>query len=348
MYRIAQAKDDGSLSRLIEASKDKIKWTLSLDSFILKIISIPASKMIWVVGSEGEVFLVNTELAAVSNKYESIAEIIFSAVIHPKTSDLIVSTSEGIRILTLGGDVISLIDEDEWFEHLEISEDGNLLFVSAGKSLCVFVHKDGVFELMNRDESFDSTISDIVFNAGSFLVSNYGGVREYKSKDLINFNLFKWKTSLLNISWSPNKKYIATGTQENAIHFWPYPLQKGKDFLMGGYPSKVNLTLWSSDSKEFVVNGYDDVIIWDFSQGPPVGKKPRFFDCGNGKITDILYNDELLVAGNNKGIITYFFPANSHEPAKIHAVAGTITCLNLASDGIELYVGAADGKLYCF
>ena len=339
---------DDAVKQLVNDSKESLNWSLNLDCFILKIIAIPSSKLIWVVGSEEKVFLVDGEMATVLKKFEDIAEIIFSAVIHPKNSDLILCSSSGIRLLTVEGEIIKLVDEEDWFEHIAISSDGRFILASKGKTLYSLEQKNSSYELIEKDASFTSTISDVIFNVDSFLISNYGGVREYAVSNLKDYTLFEWKTSLLNISRSPNKKYIAAGTQENAIHFWPYPLKKDDDFQMGGYHSKVDTILWSEDSKKFFVNGLEDLHIWDFSDGPPFGKSPQIFGCGYGKIIDFIYNGYLLVAASQEGVIFYFSPDHSDQFVNIQAIDAEVTCLSFAGTGRNVYVGSKSGVLYCF
>ena len=339
---------DEALKKIIKDSKGDIKWILNLDCFILKVIAIPSSKLIWVVGSEENIFLVDGDAAMVIKKFENVGDIIFSAVIHPKNSDLILCTSRGVSSLTTEGGVVSLIEEDNWFEQIAINSDGKFVLVSKGKTLYTFEEKKGKYELIAKDDSFTSTISHVIFNIDSFLISNYGGVREYPVSNLEDYTLFEWKTSLLNISWSPDKKYIAAGTQENAIHFWPYPLEKEQDFQMGGYPSKVDTILWSNDSKQFIVNGAEDVHIWDFSDGPPFGKSPKILGCGYGKIIDIIYDSNLLVAVSEEGVIFYFLPNQSEQFVNIKAIDSEITSLSLSSDERNFYVGSKSGELYCF
>ena len=338
---------DDALKQMINHSQVDIKWVLNLDCFILNIIAIPSSKLIWVVGSEEKVFLVDGETATVIEHFNDIAEIIFSAVIHPKTFDLVLSTSNGVRLLTIEGEMTSLVEENAWFEHLAISSNGQFILASKGKSLYTFEQRLGDFELIEKDTSFTSTISDIIFNVDSFLISNYGGVREYHISNLKEYTLFEWKTSLLKISWSPDKKYIGAGTQENAIHFWPYPLQKEKDFQMGGYRSKVNKLLWSEDSKHFIVNELEDIHIWDFSDGPPFGKSPKIMTCGFGKVIDFIFDGNLLVAASDEGVIFYFLPEQSGQFINVQAIDAEITCLSASSNRQHVFVGSKTGDVYC-
>lgn len=339
---------DKIFSRLKEESEENINWTLGLDGFILKIIPIPASEMIWVIGSENSVHLLNSTKGKILNKYENIAEIIFSAVMHPKTNELFIATSNGVFALSLQGNTLPLIEEKNWFEHIAINTDGTIIFAANGKSLYILEQKENEYQLTQKDNSFNSTVSDIIFNIDSFLVSNYGGVREYNTNHLENHSLFEWKTSLLTTSWSPDRKYIAAGTQENCIHFWPYPFEEENDFQISGYPSKVTKIIWANKATEFVVNCSEDVHIWDFSNGPPTEKMPTTLKCGFGKITDIVYKGNILVAASERGFIFYFLPVNSERFIQIHSVDTDISCISMNEEESELYVGTKTGDLYCF
>jgi WD40 repeat protein len=298
--------------------------------------------------SEGNVFLVEAKKGEIIRQFDNIAELIFSSVIHPQSNNLFVGTSTGVFSISMEGEIIHVISEDGWFEHITISKDGSILFVAKGKTMYILKQNNNIYELVKKDDSFNSTISDILYSHNAFLVSNYGGVREYRTEDLNNFNVFEWKTSLLSTSWSPDKKYIVAGTQENAIHFWPYPLESGKDFQINGYQSKVIKMIWSKDSNQFVVNSFEDVHIWDFSDGPPAGKSPITLRCGFGKIVDIYYRKSFLIAASEKGFIFYFIPDISERFITIQSIGSEITSISISDDENELYVGTKKGLLYSF
>jgi WD40 repeat protein len=339
-------KTEKILNRLAEDSEENINWTLDLNCYVLKILPIKSSNLIWVIASEEHVFLVDSEKGEIINKFSNMAELIFSAVLLPESEDLLIGTSNGVLILSVEGEINTIISEDGWFEHIAISEDGSILFVAKGKTLYISQQNNNIFELVEKDDSFSSTISDILYSHNAFLVSNYGGIREYSTRDIKKHNLFEWKTSLLSTSWSPDKKYIVAGTQENAIHFWPYPFEFEKDFQISGYHSKVTKMIWSKDATNFVVNCDEDVQMWDFSDGPPTGKRPITLRCGFGKIVDIYYKRYLLVAATEKGFIFYFIPDTSERFISIQSVDGEITCISINEDESELYVGTKTGRFY--
>ena len=140
-----------AIKNIRRATRRDLNWSIDLDCYILKIIPIPSTKFIWVVASEQDVFLVNCKIAAVIIKLENIAEFIFAAVIHPKSSEVIISTSRGVHQLTLEGEVIDLVTEENWFEHLAISDDGSVLFASKGKMLYIIQETKEGYKLAQQD-----------------------------------------------------------------------------------------------------------------------------------------------------------------------------------------------------
>lgn len=221
--------------------------------------------------------------------------------------------------------------------------------VSNASSIGYVFEEDGKhYKLVHKDTSFKTIISGILFNFDSFLVSSYRGVTSISSSNFMDSEFFEWKSCLTTISWSPDKSFIAAGTQENQIHFWPYPLEKDKGFQMGGYPSKISKMIWSKNSYKFFVNSKNDVHIWDFSDGAPIGKMPEALACGIGKIVDITFQDTILVAISDQGAISHFLPSKSREFFQIHALEDDLCCVSINHVEDEVYVGSKSGLLYCF
>ena len=337
-----------SLNVIRQETQKDLEWSLDLGYYILKIIPIPDSKLLWVVASEEKVFLVDTATHEVSSEFENLGEFIFSAALHPVSNALVIGSSSGVHHLKIDGESRSILKEENWFEHLALSNDGGSLHVSKGKLLYIFEEDGDHYQLVYKDTSFKTTISGILFNVDSFLVSSYGGVRRISSSNYEESEFFEWKTSLTTISWSPDKSFIAAGTQENQIHFWPYPLEKDKDFQMGGYPSKISKMIWSKDSHKFFVNSKNDVHVWNFFDGPPIGKMPEALACGIGKIVDITFQDTILVAISDQGAIFYFSPSKSTEFFQIHSLEDDLCCVSINHVEEEVYVGSKSGFLYCF
>jgi hypothetical protein len=68
--------------------------------------------------------------------------------------------------------------------------------------------------------------------------------------------------------------------------------------------------------------------------------------CGFGKIVDIQFERNLLIAATEKGFIFYFIPDTSERFVSIQSLDGEITCISISEDESELYVGTKVGKIY--
>ena len=334
------------VKNLIRDSKDNCNWEHALCGYILTIYTIPNTEYIWVVTSEKNVYLLHTENGKIIHAFENIAELIFTSVKQPNTQELFLATNNGIFALNTEGKIKHILKENNWFEHLAFSLDGKVLFVAKGKTLYLFEQENEEYCLIKQDSSFNSTISDIIFKHGSFLVANYGGIREYKPNDAYNYSLFEWKTSLLLTSWSTDKKYIATATQENAVHFWTYPFIENNDFQISGFENKITKMLWNKDASLFIVNSGEDIDLWDFSDGPPTGKQPLSLKGGFGKIKQIYFQEKLVIASSEIGVILFFLPDISSRFVQLLGVDGEITSFAVNEDETEMFVGTKDGKIY--
>lgn len=336
---------DSMMQKILTNTKEEILWKMSLDCYVLKIISIPQTNFIWVIGSEGSLFLIESQTQSILHKFENLADTLFSVAYSRNTNEMILGTSNGVIKINTEGEMLYIIQNKKWYEHVCLSEDSQVLFVSEGKKLLV-LEKQGLAYIIKSEWALPSTISDILFNKDAFLVSCYGEVRVFKLNQRESFETLEWKTSLLNTSWSPNKKYIACSTQENSIHFWPYPFKKHSNFQISGYQNKVTKMLWSNDSTEFIANCYEDVQIWNFKDGPPTGKKPNILECGLGKIIDIHYQNHVLIALSEMGFIFYFKPKTQKKFFQIQGLGEEPTCLEMNHSLNQIYIGTKSGQLF--
>jgi WD40 repeat protein len=86
-----------------------------------------------------------------------------------------------------------------------------------------------------------------------------------------------WKGSHLDITWSPDARFVITSMQENALHGWRLP--EKQHMRMSGYPAKSRSLSWSHDGNWLATSGADACIVWPFgSKEGPMGKAPR--ECG--------------------------------------------------------------------
>ena len=89
--------------------------------------------------------------------------------------------------------------------------------------------------------------------------------------------MLEWKGSHLDVTVSPDGRFLVTSMQENALHGWR--LADARNMRMTGYPGKTRSLSWSHDGHWLATSGADACVVWPFKdKDGPMGKAPR--ECG--------------------------------------------------------------------
>ena len=103
-------------------------------------------------------------------------------------------------------------------------------------------------------------------------ISHYNGATLWFPNMEAKPEVLEWKGSHLDVTWSPDARFVVTSMQENALHGWRLIPDKGH-MRMSGYPSKTRSLSWSGDGKWLATSGAEAAIIWPFeSKEGPMGK----------------------------------------------------------------------------
>jgi WD40 repeat protein len=94
-------------------------------------------------------------------------------------------------------------------------------------------------------------------------VSHYNGVSLWFPNLDAAPEALDWKGSHLDVTWSPDGRFVVTSMQENALHGWRLQPDKGH-MRMSGYPSKTRCLAWSRDGKWLGTSGAEAAILWPF------------------------------------------------------------------------------------
>lgn len=158
----------------------------------------------------------------------------------------------------------------KWVEAVAVHPARRLVAAAAGR----FVHlvtETGTHALGPHP----STVADIAFSPdGSRLAAaHYGGASVHlTARPGDKPRQLAWKGSHLAVRYSPNSKFLATATQENALHVWR--LASGADMQMQGYATKVRSLAWTSDSNWLLSSGVELGVCWGFAGKGPEGQPP--------------------------------------------------------------------------
>ena len=274
-------------------------------------------------------------------------------VAHPDGA-VLVAASDGERLVTGGddghiavtgpdGSTRTLAETKGWVDALALHPGGAVAW-SVGKRVTARDDK-------GRDKSFDapSTVRGLSFAPKGYRLAaaHYNGATLWFPNLETRPEVLEWKGSHLDVTWSPDGRFVVTSMQENALHGWRLLPDRG-NMRMSGYPAKTRSMSWSQDGKWLATSGAEAVIVWPFeSKEGPMGKPPR--ECGvrPAKVTRVAFHARtyVLAAGYEDGGIVLIRLTDASELLVRPAVAGSgITAFAWDRAGKRLAFGGADGQ----
>jgi WD40 repeat protein len=262
------------------------------------------------------------------------------------------------RIFVLGSDAgeIASIDRNgtitplahekgKWIDALALRADGTLAW-SAGTSVRAR-DVDGA----TRSFVAPSSVRGLAFYPKGYRLaaSHYNGVSLWYPNVEAAPEVLSWKGSHLEITISPDGRFIITAMQENALHGWKLP--EKKDMRMTGYPGKSRSMSWSHDGHWLATSGAEACIIWPFqSKTGPMGQAPR--ECGvrSARVSCVAFHPSALIVaiGYEDGWVLLCRLTDGAEiPVQTPAAevgVGAITALAWDPAGKRLAIGTRSGR----
>ena len=108
-------------------------------------------------------------------------------------------------------------------------------------------------------------------------LAHYNGVSLWFPNAAAEPTMLEWKGSHLDVTASPDGRFLVTSMQENALHGWR--VADSRNMRMTGYPGKTRSLSWSHDGHWLATSGADACVVWPFKdKDGPMGKAPR--ECG--------------------------------------------------------------------
>lgn len=265
---------------------------------------------------------------------------------------ILVATSDGKRIVT-GGDDGRVIEtrgdgttqllgheQGRWIEAVTLGPDGATGW-SAGKKA---VARDGKGHV--KSLATPSTTQGLAFAPRGYRlgIAHVDGATCWFPNTEAEPEKFAWKGPHLDITFSPDNRFLITTMQENQLHGWRLA-DKGH-MRMSGYPSKTRSLSWSHDGLWLATSGAEAAIIWPFAKDGPTGKAPR--ECGirPAKVTQVAFHPKglVLAIGYEDGWVVL---VRLTDAAELLVQAGrdgeAITALAWDGDGKTLAFGATSG-----
>ncbi len=151
-----------------------------------------------------------------------------------------------------------------WRQHDHFS-DNPVLIAAHGRSVVTLDYRDDERESHGPLPSSVGALA-ISPDRTRAAVGYFGGVDVLWLQNESAPQTLPWTSSIVSLAWRPDGSVIAAGCQDSAVHFWRMP--SGKDSMMGGYPGKPKVLVWSPKGDLLGTAAGQDAVLWDFATGP--------------------------------------------------------------------------------
>ncbi len=262
-----------------------------------------------------------------------------------KAGEALATGGDDGRVVLIGakGELREVAHEKgKWIDALAGRGDGALAW-STGKQVFACDPKGEIKTL-----AAPSSVRGLAFLPKGYrlAISHYNGASLWFPNAAAAPDELHWKGSHLEITVSPDGRFVITAMQENALHAWR--IADKKDLRLSGYPAKPRSLSWSADGVWLATSGAEAAIVWPFnSKEGPVNKAPLESGVRSAKVTCVAFHPKspVLAQGYADGLILL---ARLPDGAELLVREGTgrdaaITALGWDDAGRRLLFGAADG-----
>lgn len=257
---------------------------------------------------------------------------------------LVTGGDDGLVVRTDANGVSETIHDADgrWIDAIAAREDGAIAW-STGKA--VFARDaQGIV----KQCAVPTTARGLAFAPKGYrlAISHYNGVSLWFPNTLTAPDVLEWKGSHIDVSFSPDGRFVVTSMQESALHGWR--VADKANMRMSGYPSKVRSQGWSADGDWLATSGADSCVVWPFrDKDGPMNKAPRECAVRKAKVSKVAFHPKalLLAVGYEDGWILLARLTDETEMLvrRPDADRDAISALAWSDDGLQLLFGTAGG-----
>jgi WD40 repeat protein len=267
---------------------------------------------------------------------------------------VLAAASNGKRIVTGGDDgrivstaadmMVSAIAADprhRWIDRVAIAPSDAVAW-SAGKEAFVQSRKGEPHRL-----EAPSTVGGLAFAPKGLrlAVAHYNGVTLwFPNATETAPDRLEWKGSHLDVTFSPDGRYLVTAMQEPTLHGWR--LADGKHMRMSGYSAKVRAINWTADGKWLATSGAPELIMWPFhGTDGPMGKQPRMLAPAETKVSAVACHpqNDIVATGYEDGLVLLVRVTDGAEILARQPDDQPVSALAWNAAGTLLAFGTEDG-----
>ena len=246
------------------------------------------------------------------------------------------------RVTTIGADAAPAEIADEkgrWIDALALK--GRACAWSAGKQVRARDEAGAV-----RTWDAPSSVRGLAFQPKGYRLAatHYNGVSLWFPKVEGLAQTLEWKGAHLDVTFSPDGRFLISTMQENALHGWR--LADSRDMRMTGYPGKTRSLSWSPDGDWLATSGADAAIVWPFKdKDGPMGKAPR--ECGvrQARAAKVAFHPRALIVaiGYSDGMVLLCRLGDAAEILVRRPGGGPVSALAWNANGARLLFGLESG-----
>lgn len=324
---------------------------LTLEDYVVDIAWAPDSQRCAIAGGEGKVYLVSRSDETLEAREVGEHGMGALAAAWQPRGEHFATCGQDSRVVMFNGEgqrVAERRPSMNWTTCLAWRPDGSQLATAAGKQISLWT---AALEPVHAFDPCEATIAALAWDKpGSDLAAALNGGLVVQRIEPARFSTrqYKWQAPCLTAAYSPNSRFLATGTQDGSVHFWH--LSSGRDSQMRGYPNKVDCTVWSADSRYLATAADNQVVVWDFGGKGPEGSRPLQLSGHTDRIECMAFqpNGNFLVSGGRDWRISLWLPGKATAALDAQLVDSEPSCLRWSPDGRFVAVGERRGTLSIF
>lgn len=235
----------------------------------------------------------------------------------------------------------------KWINALATGPQQSVGFASGRKAHVKL--KDGT----KREFDEERSIEGIAFAPKGMRVAfaRYNGVSLYWVNNQTPPVNLVWNGAHIDVTFSPDGRFIVTSMQENALHGWKLDGKSGDEdrhMRMTGYPAKVKSMSWSAKGKWLASSGSSAAVVWPFSgKDGPMGKAPLELGTrGDVMVTsvDCHPTEDVVAIGYSDGMILAARFEDNKEALLRRGGNSAISSMGWNKDGRLLAFGSESGE----
>lgn len=329
-----------------------VLWQGAVDDHVIGLAWSPDGSQVAVAAVSGPITIFEARTGTAVFHFKGHGFGTMSLSWHPNGRLLASSGQDGMVRLwdtVAGCQVAALPGGAAWVERVAwspLSKQGPPVLASAAGRQLRFWDEHG--NLLREFANAPSTIADIQWKPGKRVLGTavYGGLLFYHPDHTEPGGQLAWKGSSLVLRWSPNGRQIATGEQDNTIHFWY--VNEGRDLQMWGYPLKVRELAWDQSSRYLATGGGTDITVWDCGgKKGPEGSKPQQLRRHEAPLTALSYqtNGPKLASAGQDGVVAVWQPGQQRTPLYGQALSAPVSCLHWSPDDKCLAASTETGRV---